>query len=225
MLISSISKSIMRNHLRPVLPGTLALLLIIPQPDIYASFQREGRTTTADRSVSAQSKNEKNKVLADLLRSAGFQIEGVPSPSPVQRAQEILVRWEPQDAAALRTASAAEQTTAPGRFSASGRRVSAGNLPKQRSFDISPGQLLVIGLDEREQLRSWTLIPDHRILRAEAPGPTGELRGQIIYRSSAEFLVLLPDDPSINVLRIYLPRRTNDGLNLVLLGSLPLERR
>jgi hypothetical protein len=221
----SISKSIGRNRFRPVLPGTLTLLLIIAQPDSSVAFQRDGRTMTADRSVSAQSKNEKNRVLADLLRSAGFRIEELPSPSPVQGAQEVLVRWEPQDGAASSSASIAERATAPGRFSTSGRKVSAGNLPKQRSSEISPGQLLVAGLDEREQLRSWTLIPDHRILRAEAPGPTGELRGQIIYRSSAEFLVLLPDDPSITALRFYLPRRTNDVLTLVLLGSLPLERR
>jgi hypothetical protein len=69
----------------------------------------------------------------------------------------------------------------------------------------------------------WDLIPDPTIMRAELPGPTGELTGGAVPQATSDFLVALPDDPAVTELRFYRPRWTGAVFGLDLLGTAPLS--
>src|SRR5918993_166554 len=67
----------------------------------------------------------------------------------------------------------------------------------------SPTQVVVVALDSEGRMRWCGLVADPRLLRAEVPGPDGELTGQVIYRESAEFVVQYPDDEAVTEVRLY----------------------
>ena len=68
-------------------------------------------------------------------------------------------------------------------------------------------------------MRWCGLVPDPRQLRAEVPGPDGELTGQVIYRESAEFIVNYPDDESIREIRLYHPKWDGQKFSLAPVGA------
>ena len=68
-------------------------------------------------------------------------------------------------------------------------------------------------------MRWCGLVEDPRLLRAEAPGPDGELTGQVIYRESAEFVVQYPDDEAIAEVRLYHPDWDGQKFSLELVGA------
>jgi hypothetical protein len=94
-----------------------------------------------------------------------------------------------------------------------------GSLPRPRSLELSEEQVLVVAIGADNQLRWWTLIPDPRLMRAEFPGPNGELTGQTVMRTEADFSVAYPADPSITELRFYHPRLTDGGFVLETIGT------
>jgi hypothetical protein len=94
-----------------------------------------------------------------------------------------------------------------------------GALPKQRSAELSPTQIVVVALDAEGRMRWCGLVNDPRLLRAEWPGPDGQLTGQVIYKESAEFVVSYPDDDSIAEIRLYHPDWDGQDFSLELVGA------
>ena len=81
-------------------------------------------------------------------------------------------------------------------------------MARLRSLDLAPDTLLAVAIDAQNKLRSWAVIPDPRIIRAESPGPDGVLRGRILTVDQPEFSITIPDDSSIIEIRLFEPRWT-----------------
>ena len=135
---------------------------------------------------------------------------------------EAHVRWDAPVNPPPVSALTLEQDRMEDSFTLMNLRQVLGSLPRQRSPELSSTQLLVVIIDEQGEQRGWTIIPDPRIIRAETPGPTGELSGQIIYRSRAEFLVAIPEGLRFATLKFYQPQWTGMEFSLNLLGSVSL---
>jgi len=137
--------------------------------------------------------------------------------------QDVRVRW---DAHAGAPASALPSESAPPAtdlFSLLERRHVSGLMPRERNPELSANHVMVVTVDAAGEAIDSFLLHDPRLIRAETPGPTGELSGQVLYRTSAEFNVTLPDNPAISAVRFYKPRWAGRGWVLDLLGTLPLR--
>lgn len=155
-----------------------------------------------------------------LLAARGVEVGAAPSPNSSARTHRRLsVEWE-ADRSALPAPASAQHKNAPGRVTlarASERRTGA--LPKQRSAELSTTQVVVVALDSAGRMRWCGLVEDPRLLRAEAPGPDGELSGQVIYRDSAEFVIQYPDDEAVAEVRLYHPGWDGQNFSLELIGA------
>lgn len=155
-----------------------------------------------------------------LLAAKGVEVGPAANPEPAARSHRVLgVAWS-ADKSALPAPASAQNRNAPGRVTlsrASARR--AGALPKQRSAELSPTQVVVVALDAEGRMRWCGLVADPRQLRAEAPGPDGELTGRVVYKESAEFVVSYPDDDRIAELRLYHPDWDGQNFSLELVGA------
>jgi hypothetical protein len=138
-----------------------------------------------------------------------------------QSSSEIRIRWNAATQAS-RTAQGLNQAANAGAFSLVEKQQSAGPMPRQRMPELSPDQILVVFMDDKGEQEDWALIQDPRILRAETPGPNGELRGNTIYRSNAEFLVPFSRSLRAASLKFYQPRWTGKEFSLDLLGALAI---
>lgn len=157
-----------------------------------------------------------------LLAEAGVEVGTAANTASASARmhRELKLSWE-ADKAALPKPSAAQYRNAPGRvalMSAVARR--EGGLPKQRSAELSPTHLVVVALDAEGQMRWCGLIADPRLLRAEGPGPDGQLTGQALYKESAEFVLQYPDDETITELRLYHPDWDGQKFSLALVGAI-----
>jgi hypothetical protein len=174
--------------------------------------------------VQAQTSNKPNKkMLEELIRNVDVRVEDLSLPSQTQSPPDIRVRWQGEPATSPAGAATERQIQPRGSFAALSRQGGLGSLPRQRAPELSSDQLLVLAVDAQQQLKGWALITDPRILRAELPGPTGELSGRVIYQSNVEFVVALPDDPAISELRFYHPRWTGKEFVLDPIGAAPLQ--
>lgn len=94
--------------------------------------------------------------------------------------------------------------------------------PKQRSPELSPTQLVVVGFDAHGREIARVVIPDPRLLRTEAVGFSGEMISETFYLAEVDLTVVLPDDPRIRLLKIYHPNWNGTELTLELIGETPL---
>jgi hypothetical protein len=156
-----------------------------------------------------------------LLAEAGVEVGPAVNTSvlPARAHRELRVSWE-ADKAALPRAAAAQYRNAPGRVTLS-RAVMRreGVLPKQRSAELSPTQVVVVALDAEGRMRWCGLVADPRLLRAEAPGEDGALTGQVLYKESAEFVIQYPDDEAVAEVRLYHPDWDGQKFSLALVGA------
>lgn len=155
----------------------------------------------------------------ELLAASGVEVGTVATASSARSHRTLRVAWE-ADKAALPRPAAVQYKNTPGRvarLSASARR--DGALPKQRSAELSPTQVVVVALDSEGRMRWCGLVEDPRLLRAEVPGPDGELTGQVSYRESAEFVVQYPDDELVTEVRLYHPDWDGQKFSLELVGA------
>lgn len=156
-----------------------------------------------------------------LLAESGVEVgAAVNSTSTSARShRELRVRWE-ADKVALPAPAPAQYRNAKGRVALAQEAVSrAGSLPKQRSAELSPTQVVVVALDAEGRMRWCGLVADPRLLRAELPGPDGELSGQVVYKDSAEFVVQYPDDDAVAEVRLYHPDWDGQKFSLELVGA------
>ena len=93
------------------------------------------------------------------------------------------------------------------------------SLTRQRAFELSPTQILIVFADEQKQVLWWDLQPDPRIFRAETSDESGNLSGKILYRSNADMLITFPDDKKITELFLYSPDWDGKNYNLELIGK------
>ena len=116
-------------------------------------------------------------VLAQRDRFAAEVVSSVPPVASLvsnQAVPELHVRW----VAAV---------------SANGEPVPAAAMTPVNSFEVV-GRSDIRGPFQRER--------DPRLLRAELPGPTGELSGELLYRPEVELLVVVPDSATM-ALHVY----------------------
>ena len=158
-----------------------------------------------------------------LLLVAFMSVGELSSLANTRTSQEVRILWQAYIGAPPLVVPGTGQDTPTPMFIVIERQQSSGIMPRQRSSELSSEQLLVVSVDAQGQERSRYLIPDPRILRAESPGPTGELMGEVLHRSTAEFVVMLPDDPTITEVRFYHPRWTGAAFTLELAGVVSLQ--
>lgn len=181
--------------------------------------QESGRPATPPESAVGNRTSLSERV-RDLLAASGVEVGTLNLSSTSARSHRVLkVSWE-ADKAALPKARAAQYKNAPGRVALLAQAVSRGGaLPKQRSAELSPTQVVVVALDAEGRMRWCGLVEDPRQLRAEVPGPDGELTGRVIYKESAEFVVSYPDDESIREIRLYHPEWDGQKFSLAPVGA------
>lgn len=163
--------------------------------------------------------------LQELLSEVGVSVPDEASQvAPSASYRELIVSWQ-ADKARLDALDAEARVRNPaGRFSRSeAARTRRGALPKQRSLELSPDQVLVVAVDAASRMKWWGLTPDPRIVRAEFPGPDGVLTGQTVVNDDAAMLLAYPDDPAITELRLYHPRWTGERFALELIGTLDVR--
>jgi hypothetical protein len=198
------------------------LCLVQAREDEGEHYPRDEQAPGASRALSALSKTE------ELLSAAGVTVIG----RDVQAGQEaypltrttleVRIRWDAVPASE-QTSPGAGQGNSSSAFIPLERRQIGEKYASHRSRELSSDHILVAGVDAQGQLRSWTVVPDPRVIRAETPGPMGELSGRVLHRSQPEFLVALPDDPDVTELRFYHPRWTGEEFVLEALGSAPIR--
>jgi hypothetical protein len=138
-----------------------------------------------------------------------------------QTVQEVRVKWSAYIAAPAPQVEIGKEQPS-NIFTLLERRSAPGSLPRQRNPELSSDHIVVIAVDELGKEIDWQIIPDPRILRAEFPGPTGELRGEVLHHAETELLITFPNDPAVKELRLYHPHWTGAGFILDLLGTIPL---
>jgi hypothetical protein len=96
------------------------------------------------------------------------------------------------------------------------------SVSRQRAFELSPTQLLVIYGNEQKQVLWWELQPDPRIFRAETSDESGNLSGKTLYRAGADMLITFPADEKIAEVFLYSPNWDGKNYNLELIGRINL---
>lgn len=138
-----------------------------------------------------------------------------------QTIQEVRVRWDGYIGAQSQVGPSTARPV--DIFTLLARRSLPGLLPRQRNPEVSADQMAILAVDAEGTEIDGQLIADPRILRAEQPGPNGELRGEVLQHVNTELLVTIPDDPVIVELRLYKPRWTGTIFLWDRLGAIPLR--
>lgn len=201
--------------------SAIGLLLLLAASLLLADAGAQEPGTSAPAAGTAvRSRAPLAERVRALLAAKGVEVGPAANPNPAARTHRVLgVAWE-ADKASLPGPAAAQYRNAPGRVTlarAAARR--EGGLPKQRSAELSSTHVVVVALDAEGRMRWCGLVADPRLLRAEAPGPDGELTGRVIYRESAEFVVSYPDDDAVVELRLYHPEWDGQDFSLELVGA------
>ena len=96
-------------------------------------------------------------------------------------------------------------------------------LTRQRNFELSPTQVLIVSLNADRQILWWELQPDPRLFRAETSDAGGVLTGKTLYRNNAEMLVNIPAAEGITELDFYSPVWNGKNYTLKRIGNLNLS--
>lgn len=144
-------------------------------------------------------------------------------PALAQTIQEVRIRWDAY------IFGSPQPQVSPGKAIASNvltlleRRSVLGQVPRQRYPQLSSNQVVVIARNGNGQITDLQIIPDPRVLRAELPGPSGELSGQVLHHASTELLFALRDDSTTKEVELYHPRWTGTDYVLDIIGRVPLN--
>ena len=168
----------------------------------------------------------RNPVLAQLtilLGEVGVSVDAgeLPIDSP-DSSQELHLRW---------AAVAPPSPSPPPNPSADPtqgltlvtRRIAAGPAPQLRGLRLATNRLFVAAVDAGNALRSWTIVADPRIIRAESFGPDGAIQGQDLYRPDADLFVTIPNDAAVTALRVYQTLWDGRTFHLTPLGAVPVR--
>ena len=198
-----------------------AIALALAAATLFAATgAQEAETPASAVSNAVGSRASLSERVRSLLAASGIEVGPAANASaPARSHRELRISWE-ADKAALPHAAAAQYRNAPGRVRVAGAATRReGGLPRQRSAELSPTQVVVVALDAEGRMRWCGLVADPRLLRAEVSDPGGELTGQVLYRESAEFVVQYPDDESISEIRLYHPDWDGRKFSLAPVGA------
>ena len=95
-------------------------------------------------------------------------------------------------------------------------------MTRQRNFELSPTQILIVSLNAEKQILWWDLQPDPRLFRAEAADDKGVLSGKTLYRADADLLVGVPAAQGIREMAFYSPIWDGSDYSLKFIGNLVL---
>lgn len=145
--------------------------------------------------------------LKKLMSKVGIDVLDVAArtdQSTTYRELKINLADSTKSSAELRSAVNSEQTPS-AKVSIVEDKKRSGTLPRHRSLELSPEHIFIAAVDATGKLRWWSIMPDPRLVRAETPTSTGELRRENYYVSNVTLVVAFPDDPEIANLRFYHP--------------------
>jgi len=176
------------------------------------------------RATQATRTNSVVEQLSHLLAPQKVQVSAATMSSPPSAGtRELRVKWVTGNAAS--TSEQPKPGPPPvGIFSIAAQQRYSEAPSRQRSLEIATGRILIAAVDRSNRLKSWSVIPDPRILRSEGPGPDGTLTGQALHMEQAEFFLSIPDDPEIVELRLYEPQLNGTEYRLSPVGSITLSR-
>ena len=158
-----------------------------------------------------------------LIGEAGYAVEG-------KGAKEVLLHFAPLPEESTTRSLKAGPGVLPRReplarqdLKVLKHRRLSGPPPRQRSKQLSSRQIVVVGADASGKEISRVAIPDPRLIRAEMADESGKFTAKhIFFKESVDFLIALPDDPSITEIRIYHPHWTGTEFELQLVGQVDL---
>lgn len=205
----------------------LFLVITLPATLSTSHAQEKGANASRDaaavEALAAKRRGEAaaRQRLERLLSPVGVRVEERFTPAQTLAHRELrILLTGPEEA----SAATGEESPSPAvEATVLGSRRRDGSLPRLRSLELSSDHLLVLTVSEDTRLRWWTLIPDPRLLRAEAPGADNQLTGRVIRLRSAEFALDLPDDEEAVELRLYQPRFVGGEYVLALVSSIALR--
>ena len=161
------------------------------------------------------------KLLRVIVLVASFVLGHFDSLALAQSVQEVRVRWDAYILGAPPPQVSPDRGLASNVLTLLERRSVSGQLPRQRYPQLSSNQIVVVARSGDGSIADLQIIPDSRVLRAELPGPTGELRGQVLHHASTDLLIVLRDDPRIREIELYHPRWTGTDYVLEIIGRVP----
>lgn len=203
--------------------ATLSAIGLVCASLLFATVgAQETGTPAASSNNAVGSRASLSERVRALLAASGVEVgsaANLTSNASARAHRELSVSWE-ADKAALPSPAAVQYKNAAGRVALASATVRReGGLPKQRSAELSSTQVVVVALDAEGRMRWCGLVTDPRLLRAEWPGPDGELTGQVLYKESAEFIVQYPDDDAVAEVRLYHPDWDGQKFSLELVGA------
>jgi hypothetical protein len=142
--------------------------------------------------------------LAQIDRFAAEVVGSVPPAAAVvadRTVPQLHVRWIAGTSPGGNAVRASELTPV-NRFEVVGTSNLQGPLQRERDPQLAEHELVIVSSDASGRETSWQKLRDPRVLRAETPGPTGELSGEVLYRPEVELTVIIPD-ASTTSLRVY----------------------
>jgi len=187
-----------------------------PRPDAAASKPAPPATSAKEEKRTSPSQ------LALLFSNAGLQVGAALPTANTSSYTELRLQWESLDKAGPSGLITEAQSATAGRLNQRSSTARAGMLPRYRSAELSPDQMLVVALDGKGAVRWWRLMIDPRLVRAEVGEPT-EMRSENYYLARVDFIIECPDDPVLTELRFYRPVWNGEMFHLELLGSSPLH--
>lgn len=161
-------------------------------------------------------------------RRTAAALDAVPTVAAVAGsgpATEITFAWTTAAAAAGDQPIPAAAFRPLNRFELLSRRRVAPAFVRERAPELSAERLVVVAVDARGREVAWQQVPDPRIIRAEAAGPTAALTGEVFYRPAAQLVVTLPDGLAAAVVRVFEARWNGTEYLLEPLAELPWEAR
>ena len=172
------------------------------------------------------------KKIKELLSKSGLRVEAAISTAEAQAVQstsvsprslEVRVRWASYATNQAQVQPDSALRTAGGGFSIGRIRQIEENVALPRSPELSETQVVIAAVDTNSQLRSWAIVPDARILRAEHGQASGELSRRVLHHTTSELVISVPDDPAIVELRFFAPRWSGTDYSLQLMGVAPFR--
>ena len=149
-------------------------------------------------------------------------LAGIPIASSATT-QELTIRWTPypgppEELVPPRVTPPAAQ------FVVTNRRLVPGALPRERSPQLSENHLVIVTIDSAGREVDWQVIVDPRLVRAESPGPNGQIVGRVLHRRTTEFLVTLAADRAVSEIRVYEPSWTGTQFVLQYVAAIALPQ-
>ena len=102
-------------------------------------------------------------------------------------------------------------------------RVVLGGLRRERRPQLSYDRLVVVVRDSLGRELDWRLMPNPAILRAEVPGPDGQLTGRVIELDDVELSIAIPNIATADHIQLYRPRWTGTEYMLDSLAQVPIR--